>query len=257
MIYETPEEAKLRLGSTVILHGRSALWVRNTDAQYGDEDNGEKITDIRLDTLLLPRLRSQKWVKMSDPKLNIKHLALGYINMQDEVSCYTLYLRRVPVRRYKQGLCRENVFIPESPKMMPVGLVPAQQHRGPRGRIPMEEDGGVEDEHENPKPLLRDRVTSFDRIMKTDRFKDMLNNTYPEYAEVIDTFRRLYENIPLKSMAFTKILSVEQDDSIGLVYIQYKGSKVAYSSDAGASFTLPRKHKHLAEVFEEHRLQLA
>lgn len=102
-MYESTEEAQLRLQNCVFLYGDDVVLCREVMGPNND---------IRLRLLKFPE---EVWmeddIKLSDPKLQYKTLNLGYVDLGH----YATYLKRIPVRRYKQGLCRENVNLSPGP----------------------------------------------------------------------------------------------------------------------------------------------
>ncbi len=95
-LYETAEEANLRLSGTVFMRGDQV--VECTQA-YGNP--------ILVTLTSGPNFREPNDVRLDDPSLNYRDLKCGYVNLAGGA----VYLSRRPCRRYKQGLSRENVFV--------------------------------------------------------------------------------------------------------------------------------------------------
>ena len=90
-LFETSQELVTRLRRSVIMYGTLPVFVEGVEEK----------------SLLMTALLTGKALKVesSSDKLNLNSLPLGYVNTREGA----LYIRRRPVRLYKQGICSENL----------------------------------------------------------------------------------------------------------------------------------------------------
>ncbi len=217
-MYQTRDEAQLRLSNTVVIYDKAPIWVRQ--ALHNDEG---------LIVLEVCRLKGNrtKVIELRDPKLNLRNLPLGYMNCTSNVR----YLTRIPTRRYKQGLCRSNVHIPNLDAEVMGGVINQQFYQ----------------EEEQPAP-----GADLQHIMGEEGFTHMMTGVYPAYANVMELLTD--KKRPIQSMAFSRTLALAKDN-IELIYIGYKGERVGWSED-GEQFKLAKQFHYLNEIMEQNGVRI-
>lgn len=137
--YDEPEQAKLRLAGTIIVVGGVPVEVLDV----------KKAKDrLVVHYTTLPNKHAVEQVDLMDAEVNIRKLPLGYVNAWGEA----VYLRRIPARQQRQGLCNANVSV---------------------------------------SPLVRNgRVPRFYEIASLGSFSDMVKHIYPSVDEALDLFGR-------------------------------------------------------------------
>ena len=110
-MYDTVEEARMRLASTVIFYRGTPKFVRDCVAGLGGE--------IMLQMDNLPTLNGGVAISIRDPDLNMREFrsAVGYMNnvtLDGGVSYKAQYIMRMPIRGdgFKQGLHNSNLVFP-------------------------------------------------------------------------------------------------------------------------------------------------
>lgn len=103
LVYDTAEQAQMRLQGTIITHGPKAVYVREVFA----DDFG--VIKLALSPYPLRTEGDKKGgknytVDASDPDLNFRVFHLGYCN--DEVGRRAIYVSRATTRQQSQGLNR-------------------------------------------------------------------------------------------------------------------------------------------------------
>ncbi len=130
--YTDIRDAQQHLQHSVIMYDGRPVWVNEIF-------NHEQTFKVSISSL--PRQRDPITVDLMDPLLGPREARLGYVNSN---LGYALYLTRIPLRQYKQGLCRSNVHIP-----------------GVNGQ----------------------RIVNFENLIREPGFADSLRNIYPTYDE--------------------------------------------------------------------------
>lgn len=97
MGYETAEEAKMRLDGCVVMYDDQPVYVEGISGP-----NANLIATC----YTLPRNRDRMEISINDPLFDSRAVRLGYTNCGR--SAY--YVSRMPVRRYKQGVCAQNTI---------------------------------------------------------------------------------------------------------------------------------------------------
>lgn len=100
-MYDTVENTGARLNGTVVMYDGRPVQVLNAQA-------GTKQEPIQVNLQFLPKMRDNILVSINDPKLEVRNLPLGYVNIYNDA----LYLTRSPCRQFKQGLSSNCVIIP-------------------------------------------------------------------------------------------------------------------------------------------------
>lgn len=95
--YDNAEDTTMRLGECVVLHNSIPYYCRS--GYMSDEGV------IKLNCVNMPGYRGEKHIPLDDPGLNYQDYKLGYLNLADGAH----YMMRMPRRRTKQGLNRENM----------------------------------------------------------------------------------------------------------------------------------------------------
>lgn len=180
--YENREEVQARLaGTTFVYDGKVVYCAEVRNGRAGPECY---LTTFTTDNQGRMRQDEVGWCPIKDGKYNINEIRLGYVNLGKNA----YYLTRMPVRRYKQSLCNENVHIPRlSEEDMRNGLL-------------------------------------FENIARHKGFSDCIFNIYPSFQEVMEMFAKNKEK---ESIAFSRSMAVQRDP-VGLFKLQYKGRNIAW-----------------------------
>ena len=142
--YKTREDAEFRLVGTIVgLDGSPVLVDR-----VREKTNGKTgITDLIVFYREFPFNGAARQTLLTNPGFNsFRPVKLGFCNYFDSGVLECCYCERTPVRRSKQGLCRENFR--------------ASNFSGIR--------------------------FNFEQLMTSDGFNEMIRGEYPTYDEVID-----------------------------------------------------------------------
>jgi hypothetical protein len=200
MPYETQEEAKMRLEGTVVMYDERPCFVR--EIIQADQDLVARLNPM-------PRMRDDLPVNIKDEKLVARGLRLGYVNYGARG---VVYVERMPVRRYKQGICRDNLYF----KL-----------------------------HNNPG-VGNNQRDYWQALLGRKEFTDMLVNAYPSVDKCID---ELNAGGDKKAAAFAREFALEKDE-LGLFFLYHKGNKVAWGEPT-TGYTLPSEYMYLREVLQE------
>lgn len=105
--YETLEEIKMRLESSVVLYDGAPVYITRVAAPEADD----KKEISRVFFRELPYEPDGRDIRkfLSSRKFDLNIPNLGYINHRGRA----LYLTRAPVRQYSQGLCNKNTTVME------------------------------------------------------------------------------------------------------------------------------------------------
>lgn len=92
-----PDDMNMRLADSLVMHGGRPFYVK--EYMYGDNALYGYYTD--------KDRNEDKLIKLPNRYLDIRPPRLGYMNTRRN----SYYVSRVPVRRYKQGLNRQNIAV--------------------------------------------------------------------------------------------------------------------------------------------------
>lgn len=137
--YTNVADAQQHLQHSVVMYDKRPVWVN--EIFDVDGDMVASITNI-------PTLRNAYNVSIFDPLFCPREVRLGYTNT---TGGHAVFLSRVPSRQYKQGICRNNTHIPNTPE----GL----------------------------------RVTTFEHLTRMASWSDALRGIYPTFAEAVSLLK--------------------------------------------------------------------
>lgn len=102
-MYDTVENAHAKLAGTVFMFdGRPVNCL-------GAFDSGDNRDQIHLNLQFLPKMRDNVAVSINDPRIEVRNLPLGYVNIFNDA----IYLTRTPCRQFRQGLTSNSVVCPQ------------------------------------------------------------------------------------------------------------------------------------------------
>lgn len=101
-MYDTVENTHAKLAGTVFMFdGRPVHCL-------GAFNSGDQKDPIHLNLQFLPKMRDNVAVSVNDPRVEVRNLPLGYVNIYDDA----VYLTRTPCRQFRQGLTNQSVICP-------------------------------------------------------------------------------------------------------------------------------------------------
>lgn len=208
-MYDNAEEAEHRLGHTVILYDGKPVYINNI---YPYNPANGKEPGIYLETYQLPAMAKADMLPLADPKFEYHSMRLGYVNGKNNA----VYLSRMPVRKFKQGLNDDNVSVLHLP--------------------------GVAGE---AQPRIR-----FTNLMKTVGLVHMCAGEYPSFEKVL---RSLQGDNDIVSQAFDRQLALGKD-GLGMFNLFYRGERVAFTED-GKVFKTSADYSYLKEFMAENGIK--
>lgn len=152
------------------------------------------------------------YVNQTDKNLSTAPIRLGMMNAGGDA----VFLERLPVRRYSQGLTQEN--------LLTTRLGDSAATRGNGVRVPLRHN----------KDLVK-----------------TVKGEYPEFSEAIS----LIAGGDARSVAFGRNLAVELDDRLGLAFLWYKKQKIGYTDDADR-FKIGPNFRFLREELETNGVKI-
>lgn len=215
MKYDSLDEAAHRLGSTVIMFGKDPVFIRGVEQRSPEGKQGEFLV-----AQVLPGAKTTVYEELQNPKFNVQRFNLGFCNTKND----SIYVRRSPVRRFKQGLNQENLIIPFS------ALKEYQ----------------VEDIDELPEENGQIRAIRWEEFYRTTAFSNMLKNQYPSMEVCLEKVRKSEK---LKAIAFSSYLALIRT-RIDLVCLKYKLETIGYEIVNG-KFKIGKEFGWLKETIEE------
>ena len=152
-----------------------------------------------------------KRAPISDEDWAISPMRLGYVNnlVTDDNTTSCGYCVRSPYRRVQQGLHEQNVSLPL----------------------------------QNPTPLRA--KYSFTTLIYKTGFGESLTNTYPSVSHAL----RAVVSGDAEGMAFSRRWAVRVDPRLGVLYLEYRGRRMATSLDKGHVFVIPKDFEYLVDEF--------
>jgi len=107
--YKSVEEAHDRITSTIIFYGDTPVYIHRCMFTHEGPTIFYHPLPVQVDADLVPIPVQWKHAPLTDPKWRANDLLVGYVN---KTNLLCEYITRMPVRRYKQGLCGDNLNIP-------------------------------------------------------------------------------------------------------------------------------------------------
>jgi hypothetical protein len=122
-MYETTHDVEQKLVSTIILYKGKPIWVIAVDSYCGE--SGVCELAIRVKTIPVKPSTKSIIIALSNPGLDTRGISshLGYIN--SSLAHQAVWLSRVPLRKWKQGLSSENLYL--SPDIIDFGSIVADE----------------------------------------------------------------------------------------------------------------------------------
>ncbi len=167
---------------------------------------------------------SKRSVDSSDEDLEVKSQRMGYANFSGEA----LYVARLPCRRQRQGLSRENTYV-----CYPSNRTPQRQRMD--------------------APPRRTGEATMDNI-STDQLQsramyDMLMNEYPSFVECFKEINN--KNKTVNSLAFGRKLLLMRDE-IGITKIHYFTRPIGTYNHKRQIFCLSEDFEHYSVILKHH-----
>jgi len=214
-MYDSAEEARQKLVGTIIAYKFEPLLVHSAERTLGG---------INLTGFIIPdKTGTATVVKLSDKDLNIRNLCdhLGYYNLSYSHWKQAVYVRRMPIRRSLQGLCKANLKMDQLQGIRARGI--------PSGNIRYEE------------------------LIRLDSFHDSFVGNFPSVKSCLET---LDKNPDVFSVAVSRELCFARDESdVGPLYIRYKSDPIGYSY--GERFKLAKQYWYLSDDLLELGVEIA
>jgi hypothetical protein len=139
-------------------------------------------------------------IHSSDEYLDISSPPLGYVNQGG----YVFYVSRIPHRKFKQGVCSDNVHII----------------------------------HENP--ATRGHYRHPNRVILTPGMVNTINGVYPSLEEALGGFR----DRDIQGVAFSRKLAFVKDMDLDIIKVRHMGSRtLAFCPIRGGKVVIPEKVK--------------
>lgn len=203
-MYDTDQEANQKLAQSVILYDGRPVFI-------------QQCINLNLLGWFLPLKGEVNFtanLPIQDPKWRFSRIRLGYVNMADR----SVFLARQPIRRSRQGICRDNLISCETVEKGFTNVTPDQ----------------------------------FSRLIRIPEFVNTLKGTFPAFQECFEGVVRGGGRV---SMAFSRGFCIERDD-FDLAFIRHNAQRVAVSYDKSRTFNLPREFLHLRESLLENGASL-
>lgn len=102
MIYETREEANLKIANSVILYEDNPIYVKEIKEDMS-------VVFWKLPFIDMANDKTFK-IKLNNEKLSMRDFNIGYVNPEYPNKNKAIFLFRKPVRKSRQGICGENLF---------------------------------------------------------------------------------------------------------------------------------------------------
>ena len=180
-MYQNAGEADMRLRGCVVLYDNIPVCIE----RCAKADNGK----IQLTAFEVGNLGNYLRFNLDDPKLNYRNIKLGF--MLSNLTGRAYYVVRMPIRRYKQGLSKENT------------------------RFKLVHTLGQN------KP---DRGYTLSSAIKDKGFASLLRGEKQDIQEILEAMRdQCGVRIVNRFFMFEK-------DELGLIHLYYKGVRVGYSN---------------------------
>lgn len=165
--YESVEEVKFRLEKSVVLYDGEPVYIKDVGIPNDEEMRNKDVARVYF--VPLPYTENARSTRkfLSSRKFDLEPFKMGYCNVGSEA----VFVRRVPIRQQKQGLCPGNIQITNL-----------------KG---------------NPSENY-----NFDKLIRSQGFVDMAHKKYPRFAEVGDLLEGKVSSVAL-SGSFA--VNIDQD----------------------------------------------